>query len=183
MRQPIFFIIVGTNGTGKTTLLHEMVKKTGKRTLVVDPDGYEWRKAPTVDSSMIEEVNLKLKKGKTVKIVAPEAEDIKELDHFTRGNLILDDCRYYVDSRLDKDIRKLFIRRRQKQIDIFAVSHSLVDVPPSFYTYATHIVIFKIADNPERIKKNVPNYQQLLKVIKKVNSSKDPHARAFFSLK
>ena len=78
MRQPIFYIIVGTNGTGKTTLLHKMVKHTGKRSLIVDPDGYEWQSAPTVEADRIQEVNQKLKKGKAVKIVAPESEDIKQ---------------------------------------------------------------------------------------------------------
>jgi molybdopterin-guanine dinucleotide biosynthesis protein len=183
MRQPIFIIIVGTNGTGKTTLLHKMIKKTGRRSLIVDPDGYEWRNLPTVEISEILEVNKRLKKGKAVKIVGPEAEDIKLLDKYTKGNLVLDDCRYYTDSRLDKDMRKLFIRRRQKEIDIFAVSHSLVDVPPGFFTYATHVIMFKTADNPDRVKKNIPNYSEMMQMIKRVNSSKNAHYFEEFSLK
>ena len=42
-RQSVFFIIVGLNGTGKTTLLHKYINSMNDRKLlVIDPDGMEW---------------------------------------------------------------------------------------------------------------------------------------------
>ena len=41
-RQSLFFIIVGTNGTGKTTLLNQLINEKGGKSLVIDPDGMEW---------------------------------------------------------------------------------------------------------------------------------------------
>ena len=42
-RQSLFFIIVGTNGTGKTTLLNKLINEKGGKSLVIDPDGLEWQ--------------------------------------------------------------------------------------------------------------------------------------------
>jgi ABC-type cobalamin/Fe3+-siderophores transport system ATPase subunit len=33
VRQSLFFIIVGTNGTGKTTLLNKLISNTGRKRL------------------------------------------------------------------------------------------------------------------------------------------------------
>ena len=41
-RQSLFFIIVGTNGTGKTSLLNKLINEKGGKALIVDPDGMEW---------------------------------------------------------------------------------------------------------------------------------------------
>lgn len=38
-RQSLFFIIVGTNGTGKTTLLNKLISEKGGKSLIIDPDG------------------------------------------------------------------------------------------------------------------------------------------------
>ena len=65
VRQVLFFIIVGTNGTGKTTLTKKLI--TGRKTLVVDPDGLEWSHIPTID---IDEITL-LRDGKSARIIAP----------------------------------------------------------------------------------------------------------------
>ena len=47
-RQSVFFIIVGLNGTGKTTLLHKFIDTMpDRKLLVIDPDGMEWRELHT----------------------------------------------------------------------------------------------------------------------------------------
>ena len=43
VRQSLFFIIVGTNGTGKTTLLNKLISNIGRKALILDPDGLEWK--------------------------------------------------------------------------------------------------------------------------------------------
>tara|TARA_R110000803_G_scaffold77874_5_gene142765 strand:+ start:89 stop:709 length:621 start_codon:yes stop_codon:yes gene_type:complete len=170
VRQVLFFIIVGTNGTGKTTLTKKLI--TGRKTLVVDPDGLEWGHIPTID---IEEMTL-LKDNKSARIIAPDYKDIVELVNYRNGNLVLDDCRYYVRSRIEEGVRQLLVRRRQKDVDIFAVAHSLNEVPPTFWTFATHLVLFKIKDNPQRLKQNIPKYKELTeKHIPEINGHKDHH--------
>ena len=47
-RQSLFFIIVGTNGTGKTTLLNKLINEKGGKSLVIDPDGLEWQQVQEI---------------------------------------------------------------------------------------------------------------------------------------
>jgi len=170
VRQVLFFIIVGTNGTGKTTLTRKLI--ANRKTLVLDPDGLEWSNLPTID---IDEVSL-LKEGKSARIIAPEPKEIVELVNYRNGNLVLDDCRYYVRSRIEEGVRQLLVRRRQKDVDIFAVAHSLNEVPPTFWTFATHLVLFKIKDNPQRLKQNIPKYKELTEIhIPEINSHANHH--------
>jgi ABC-type Mn2+/Zn2+ transport system ATPase subunit len=170
VRQVLFFIIVGTNGTGKTTLTKKLI--TGRKTLVVDPDGLEWSHIPTID---IDEITL-LRPEKSARIIAPDYKDIIELINYRSGNLVLDDCRYYVRSRIEEGVRQLLVRRRQKDVDIFAVAHSLNEVPPTFWTFATHLVLFKIKDNPQRLKQNIPKYKELTeKHIPEINNHDNHH--------
>jgi len=170
VRQVLFFIIVGTNGTGKTTLTRKLI--ANRKTLVLDPDGLEWSNLPTID---IDEVAL-LKEGKSARIIAPEPKEIVELVNYRNGNLVLDDCRYYVRSRIEEGVRQLLVRRRQKDVDIFAVAHSLNEVPPTFWTFATHLVLFKIKDNPQRLKQNIPKYKELTEIhIPEINSHANHH--------
>ena len=39
-------IILGTNGTGKTTLLQSIINRSHYRALIVTPDGAEWLQYP-----------------------------------------------------------------------------------------------------------------------------------------
>ena len=143
-----------------------------RKTLVVDPDGLEWGMIPTID---INEIN-RLKDGKKARIIAPDYKDIVELVNYKHGNLVLDDCRYYVRSRIEEGVRQLLVRRRQKDVDIFAVAHSLNEVPPTFWTFATHLVLFKIKDNPQRLKQNIPKFRELTeKHIPEINNHQNHH--------
>lgn len=172
VRQGVFFIIVGTNGTGKTTAVNRLIDDIGRRVLVVDPDGLEWSSLASVPSEKVG----KIKKGKRARIVAPGPDDLANLVMFTDGSLVLDDCRYYVRSRIAESIRQVFVRRRQKGIDVFAVAHSLNEVPPTFWTFATHLILFKTTDNPERLKHNLPGFEEKIKAhLKRINAHSDHH--------
>ena len=132
-RQSLFFIIIGTNGTGKTTLLNNILNNSNrKNVLVVDPDGYEWRQYQEIPVDEIDTLNTG-----NHKILAPTKEEIEYLIEFRNGILVLDDCRYYANKRLENEIRRVLIRRRQNVLDVFAVAQSLSEVPPDFYTFAT----------------------------------------------
>tara|TARA_R100001163_G_scaffold33850_2_gene26196 strand:- start:6728 stop:7288 length:561 start_codon:yes stop_codon:yes gene_type:complete len=147
-RQSVFFIIVGLNGTGKTTLLHKYINSMPERKLlVIDPDGMEWREIHTIEK---EQVSF-MKKGKA-KIIAPDKEELETIMDFTNGTLVLDDCRYYLQSRMDEVVRKTLVRRRQNGVDVFAVAHGLSEVPAVFFTYATHLILFKTNDSAVRLR-------------------------------
>jgi hypothetical protein len=109
-RQSLFFIIVGTNGTGKTTLLNKLISEKGGKSLIIDPDGMEWGHVQEIEPEKCGE----LKSGQA-KILAPTIEDLEHLLDFQNGSLVLDDCRFYLKSRMDESIRRILIRRRQNR--------------------------------------------------------------------
>ena len=173
VRQSLFFIIIGTNGTGKTTLLNTILENSNRKNiLVVDPDGFEWQKYSEVAVDKVSSLQIG-----TNKIVAPVKEDIEYLIEFRNGILVLDDCRYYANKRLENEIRRILIRRRQNALDVFAVAHSLSEVPNDFYTFATHIIIFKTNDSVVRLRSSIDRdkLDNLKAVIKRVNSHSSRH--------
>ena len=178
-RQSLFFIIVGTNGTGKTTLLNELIRKTGKKALIIDPDGMEWKEIKEIEPIQASDFS-----SGYAKILAPSSEEIDEVINFQNGSLVLDDCRYYLKSRMEESIRKILIRRRHNSIDVFAVSHGLSEVPASFYTFATHLICFKTNDSLVRLRNNTDKEKiaNLRKAIDSVNRHPDHHHYKVFNI-
>jgi len=178
-RQSLFFIIVGTNGTGKTTLLNKLINETNRKALIIDPDGMEWRNVKEIDPSQCADFS-----SGQAKILAPSVEELEEVIHFQNGSLVLDDCRYYLRARMDETIRKILIRRRHNSIDCFAVAHGLSEVPASFYTFATHLICFKTNDSLVRLRNSTDKekIQRLRLAIDGVNKHPSHHHFQVFNI-
>lgn len=172
-RQSVFFIIVGLNGTGKTTLLHKYINQMPERKLlVIDPDGMEWREIHTIEKELVAD----MVKGKA-KIIAPDKEQLETIIDFNNGTLVLDDCRYYLQSRMEEVVRRTLVRRRQNGVDVFAVAHGLSEIPAVFWTYATHLVLFKTNDSAVRLRNNSDRerIKHLYAAKVRVNENKNYH--------
>ena len=178
-RQSLFFIIVGTNGTGKTTLLNKLINEKGGKSLICDPDGLEW--------SHVQEIKAEqcgsLKSGQA-RVLAPIPDYLEHLIDFQNGSLVLDDCRFYLSTRMEESIRRILIRRRQNAIDVFAVAHGLTDVPASFYTFATHLICFKTNDSLVRLRNSTDKekIKRLRSAIDDVNRHPDHHYYKVFNI-
>ena len=185
-RQPIFVLIAGTNGTGKSSLiLDHFIKPYNKKVLIVDPDGMEeiWQPFPLIDPMDIEYPSHRI----TRVMVENELETIEALKTFTNGMLILDDCRVYVSARLEKPFRSLFIRRKQLCQDQIAVAHGISEIPATFWTYATHLILFKTTDSYLRqsSKDNIPR-SKIFEINEKVdylNNQSDIHKHLIIPLR
>lgn len=155
-RQCIFWIVVGTNGVGKTTFVNNIVEGYPKErnVLIADPDGYEpaWYKYP-----QIPDVNLIPSMTKhRFRHMAPDKEDLEIYKYFRHGLLVLDDCNHYLRANLQYAMKQIMIRRRQNDVDIIAVAHSLSEVPARFWSFASHLVLFKTGAT--RKQENVPSF-------------------------
>lgn len=143
-------ILVGVNGTGKTTFLKNIIKKVlekGDRVLVVTPDPIEWNN--------ILEINYRLRHHISNytgirKIIYYDGcmDDIQR--YYSNGVLVFDDARVYIHAQTNSFMEWLQIRRRQSGIDLLCVFHGLTQVPPVFFTFTSNLFLFHTLDNIKR---------------------------------
>jgi len=161
-RATKLILILGFNGTGKTTLLKKLVlnelKKPDSHILIVTPDDLEWYNIPDVWEKRPERVSRYVGARKLIYYDGC-LKTIQE--NFRSGLLIFDDCRAYLTANTEMDLHNLFIRRRQKGIDIIAVGHGFTEVPPKFFTFASDLILFRTMDNIERRRQVIRNYDEV----------------------
>lgn len=147
MRYPVCSILVGINGTGKTTfvkkILERMVTDTN-RALIVTPDPAEWRAVDEVSGTGIS-------RFKGVRKIIYHKSCMEEIQrYYTNGILIFDDARVYIHAQSDDFMQWLQIRRRQVGVDLFCCFHGLTQVPSVFFTFASNLILFYTKDNIKR---------------------------------
>lgn len=169
-RQCIFWIVIGTNGVGKTTLIENLVQKEKRNVLIADPDGYEkaWYKYPEIEAEQIEYMT-----NHKCRFIAPEKDDLEYFKGFKNGLLVLDDCNHYLKANLQFGMKQIFVRRRQMNIDIIAVAHSLTEVPPRFWSFASHLILFKTGAMRKTV--NIPSFIKDEGHIEEVNKHPNRH--------
>lgn len=153
-------VIVGTNGTGKTTLLRQILENSGQRALVITPDDVEWTDCP--------ENELRCKSdyvftGIQRHIFEPK-HTLNAITYFRKGIIVFDDCRSYLSDKTDDSFRSMFIRKRQRELDIFAVAHGFNQIPPVFFTFANEYFVFHSTDNIVRRKNCIPDDDTFCKI-------------------
>ena len=172
-REAKMTILLGTNGTGKTTLLRRILAASGQKCLVITPDDAEWTDCPLSEMQVQDDF---VYEGIKRHIFDPETT-LDALDKFKRGILVFDDCRAYFQDHTDPRVRTLLIRRRQREVDVFAVGHGFTQVPPVFFTFATRYILFKTVDNVERRKNCIQDFELVKAAQAEVNrrAAKNPH--------
>lgn len=146
-RYPVCSILVGINGTGKTTFIKKILENTvteKNRALIVTPDPAEWRAVQEVSGTEIT-------RFKGIRKIIYHQSCMDEIQrYYTNGILVFDDARVYIHAQSDDFMQWLQIRRRQVGVDLFCNFHGLTQVPPVFFTFATNIILFYTKDNIKR---------------------------------
>ena len=183
-RTPKQIIVLGTNGTGKTTFVKKLViselKKKDSHILIVVPDDMEWNSVEFVHPKFPERIERYV--GARKIIYYPGLLDIIR-DRFRDGMVVFDDCRAYFTAALDQDLHSLLIRRRQQMIDIVAVGHGFSEVPPKMFTFSTHIVLFNTLDNIQGRKNVIRNFEEMKAAQTRINAKALDNAHYFEIIK
>lgn len=138
-------IVMGKNGTGKSTFCESIIKGVGHRALVVTLNGAPkiWRQYDLVDVS--DKKAMSFKSGIRQCLYMQHDEETYEhlYKNFRNGILVFDDCRGYLSSNVDKDIwfKRLLMDFRHKMLDLFFVCHTPSDVPPRIWGFASEVFV------------------------------------------
>ena len=163
MRKQFNNVYIGSNGTGKTTLLIKIAiayleANPSKRILIILKDDDE-EKFWDIEEIEKEEVlnfegvkKLIIESHKDFEYITAQFKSRKDkygnrLINKFNGLFICDDLGAAMNRRPD-DILNMFKRRRQINIDFIWAFHGLrTDVPPAFYTYVNTLCLFRTSDN------------------------------------
>lgn len=136
-------LVVGINGTGKTTFLRQNIVEQRHKVLVITPDECEWRQLP-----IVEEARDIFYLNGTARMIYRDAGTLERaIRYYSGGALILDDAMAYLGFQTPETMRYLYIRRRQRGVDVFLVAHGLRQVPPQAFTFGSYLVLFATTEN------------------------------------
>jgi hypothetical protein len=174
-------IILGATGTGKTTLLKQIIKGINQRAVIVTPDDIEWQEYPKTE--LLKPADFNFQDVRRFVFDFKDKHDfenkMKRLDCFTNGVMVFDDCRMYFDAKeyVNIILRPFLGRKRQKMVDYFAVGHGFNEVPPMFFTFATDLFLFNTTDNVVRRRNCLKDYDGALAAQQRITAkcAKNPH--------
>ena len=159
-------LVVGINGTGKTTFLREKIVQN-RKALILTPDAMEWRHLPEVRTPA--EVRMMAGPSRII-YQGPETLELVR-GNFFGGALVLDDAMAYLNEQTPATMQYLYIRRRQFGIDIYIVAHGLRQLPPKCFTFGSFLFLFATTENFSARKKELQPelYNRIVKAQQDVN--------------
>lgn len=172
-RTAKMIMLIGANGTGKTTLLKHIVAMSGQRALIITLDDTEWNEKDEYGNDLYPINELATRDdyvftGIQRHIFGPRT--LQAISAFKKGIIVFDDCRTYLDDHTDEQIHKLMIRRRQREVDFMASTHSFDEMPRRFFAFTSDIFLFQTKGNIDIRRGVIQNIDSMKAIQARVNS-------------
>lgn len=181
-------VVLGFNGTGKTTFLRNLFEhmlfaanQRGERLkiLINTPDDAEWQMYPenhleTPDDYVFNGIQRHVWRDE---YKGEKHYSLQRISKFNNGIIVFDDCKVYFGDNLPQEIINLFVRRRQRSLDVFFVGHGFTTIPPKAFTYYSDAILFRTVDNIDRRKNCINNFDYFKRKQAEVNriAVRQPH--------
>lgn len=177
MRKALLNLVVGANGEGKTTFLKRNIidrnNPHGKKNIIiVTPDPVEHTEYPLIEEDNNFAKNIYYNEG-TKRIIWNDNLPVI-VNNCYNCTLILDDIKTILTNSTPQFMANLYIRRRQRMVDIYFVSHFLMEIPPRAFSFANYLILFKINENINRRKNIIDenNFEKIAKAKYELDNSK-----------
>lgn len=155
-------LIVGRRGTGKTTAQRKILMENRKKSLVVDTFPHpSWSDHPIVEID-----KLKYWKAGNYRIILGSNESDFETDLVKIGqyanncNIVFEDARKYFSHSVPKQVERIIIDSKQKNVDVYIMYHSLSQVPKYLREMYDNLILFKTGDAPD-VYRRFSNYAEI----------------------
>lgn len=183
MKQVRRILIIGAQGTGKSTLGRMLAQEINLPKLAVEPDplgdgwgpyGYELINA--TDTSQL--------RAPGNKRVVFDSSDKKFLNRIFWNVLnqviIFDDVLFLLtDSVKYAELSKVLGRARQYGNYVIFTIHGISSVPGPFWNYFTDIIMMKTYDEPGRSQYKIPEFARIEAATLAVNAHPDPRCYVY----
>lgn len=139
--MPLINIIVGGQGTGKTSFTKKSAEKMN-RVVILDVNN--------------EYKDLEQRGAKRItKDFRQSLENVKELNGIS---LIVEEATIFFSNRKhDENLLEMIIRKRHQNNNIFLIYHSLTDIPDYLLRISDYLILFKTKDNSVKIDQKYAN--------------------------
>lgn len=149
-RSPHRILVIGAQETGKTAtgiylFENALTNKKYHIALLYDDDEEKFHHYPEI---FVGEEPLEF-----CRIIFDE-DDEYFLETFRKtyknAGVLIDDTMMFLEDRKNENFRKIYMRSRQRVNDVICTFHGLSEVPPSFFNFATDIILHRTKDSPKR---------------------------------
>jgi hypothetical protein len=184
-RKPIFGILIGTNGTGKSTFAKKLAEYRMRALYIPSSPADD-----TFNEIQVLEPGESIHEFAGVRrtyITAPES-----FANFCNSGIkdcliVLDDVKNYVSmrgGRIDKNLEVLLRNRRHNMNDIFLIVHHPKDLHPDLLSFDPVLIFFKTTGSFNPALSTKLNYEELLEINRKVEfgAKKDPYFHLFVKM-
>ena len=148
-----FHIVVGTNGTGKSTAVAKFIDASHFRNVIVYLEGIDATSSPFGKHPVIPLMGYK---GGKVCIDADEigfVPFITAIDNsYRNGVLVLDEAGMYTDQMLEKGgepimpLKRVLKQRRKYNVETYMIFHSVAEIPIRLLKWCSTVILFHQTD-------------------------------------
>ncbi len=172
-------LIEGKRGTGKSTYLSQLIDRynrvhPSKKILIVSLINQpSYLPVPAISIDLLQ----RWKRPATYKMYGSNTDELLQAieEHFNNGLLLLEDATSFIPKTIPKEIRRMIIDTKQKNVDMLMTFHGFMSTPPELFRYADTITMFK-TDTPETRKEVIgAYYDDVLKAYNSIMKSDNPY--------
>lgn len=189
-RKQFSLLLAGKQGCGKTTKLMQIVNAYGAKICFVY-NGTGEEKIERLPTVLIENIYNTYERVFKINYDGnPKANFFSRLEKITLGKkgevlqrvlLIFDDGMYFLTRPKEYDLENILRTRRQRNLDIIFVTHSISEIPRQFWAFFNTLILYQTSDAVGSSKNKIPNFEYINSLVNVVNA-RAPYQPEFINL-